>query len=510
MVQKKFTVTKPSQQYLKSIHILQLKSLKDVEINFEGSELTAIMGVNGSGKSTIIHALACCYKPLNSDQKNWKFSEFFIPTTYSQWQGSEFSIKYDYRIGSKEYNDVFTIYKKTSDRWSPKYDRRPSRNIIYIGIDTCVPKIEREKKQSRIEFASTLALKDDISILVKENAGKVMNREYSSYNEIQTKRSRYIGVEHKLDKYSDLSMGAGEQRIFYILSEVFRSPKYSLILIDEIDLLLHTDALKRLLKVIKRRAVDKSLQVVFTTHAQSVTNMDSFINIRHICQTPSKSLCFNETKPDAIFRLTGETNRPLEIFVEDDFAKAIVDWICLESGYSILVSVKEYGACINSFTLIAGILLKGESIENTIIILDGDVYKSDNEKKEKINQVLTGNTRQAEQMRNQAMRQLIQFNLPQGFNPEKYVVELIKTLPDENGNVIKQAALEIECVEDKHNFVDSLVDRLGYSDRRCVGLTSIVDLAAKSSSWNKFIAPIKDWLLLHESLKEVAASKKES
>lgn len=43
-------------------------------------------------------------------------------------------------------------------------------------------------------------------------------------------------------------MGAGEQRVFKILSALYSVPKYSLVLIDEVDLLLHTNALRRLIK----------------------------------------------------------------------------------------------------------------------------------------------------------------------------------------------------------------------------------------------------------------------
>lgn len=132
------------------------------------------MGVNGSGKSTIIHALACCFKPLLSHtRRNWKFSEFFTPTTCSQWQGSEFIIVHDFRIGSKEYIDVPTIYKKASERWSPKYDQRPARHVVYIGIDIGVPRIEEEKQQSHIEFAATTPLADDLSLLIKSKADQV-------------------------------------------------------------------------------------------------------------------------------------------------------------------------------------------------------------------------------------------------------------------------------------------------------------------------------------------------
>lgn len=53
-----------SEQYIESIHFDKLKNLKDLTLNFSDTRLTAIMGVNGAGKSTILHALACCYKPL--------------------------------------------------------------------------------------------------------------------------------------------------------------------------------------------------------------------------------------------------------------------------------------------------------------------------------------------------------------------------------------------------------------------------------------------------------------
>jgi len=51
-------------------------------------------------------------------------------------------------------------------------------------------------------------------------------------------------------------------------------------------------------------------------------------------QTPSKTLFFKETKPDAIHRLTGKQERPLEFFVEDDLARAIVKKVCGELGLS--------------------------------------------------------------------------------------------------------------------------------------------------------------------------------
>ena len=47
---------------LKSVFFKNLKGLRDIKICFSDT-LTAIMGVNGVGKTTVIHALACAYQP---------------------------------------------------------------------------------------------------------------------------------------------------------------------------------------------------------------------------------------------------------------------------------------------------------------------------------------------------------------------------------------------------------------------------------------------------------------
>jgi ABC-type hemin transport system ATPase subunit len=64
-----------SQQKLISIKVTKLKNLIDLEIDFSGSPVTAILGPNGNGKSTVLHALACAYQPMEMGE-NHKFSNF--------------------------------------------------------------------------------------------------------------------------------------------------------------------------------------------------------------------------------------------------------------------------------------------------------------------------------------------------------------------------------------------------------------------------------------------------
>jgi predicted ATP-dependent endonuclease of OLD family len=341
-----------SQQILKKIHIENLKGLIELEIDFTERPLVAILGPNGIGKSTILHAIACINSPVNIPYStvNHRLSAFFTPTTHSIWTGSSFSVYQDYRDGANVTKNHRTHFRKEVGRWAPRYVTRIERYVSFVGIKTCVPTIESETQQSRIQF-NTTPLNDVTSNRVRQLAGSIMNKTYDTYNTHRSGGSKeYIGVSTAGINYSSLSMGAGEQRIFYILSEALKSPNYGMLIIDEIDLLLHQEALFRLMHTLNDIATDKHLQIIFTTHAQSLLELN-FIAVRHLYQTPTTTLCFNQTKPDALQRLTGTQIRPLEIFVEDDLAFALIKKICAGNGMSKYVSIKSFGAAINCFTV---------------------------------------------------------------------------------------------------------------------------------------------------------------
>lgn len=487
-----------SQHQLVKIEIHKLKGLNDVDIDFSEKLLVGILGPNGAGKSTILHALACVNNPvaLPFATINHRLSEFFTPTTHSTWTGSSFDIIQNFREDQNVVNNHRTRFRKKRERWSPRYSTRIERYISYIGIRTCVPKIELETQQGRIRF-NTTPLTDIISNKVRQYAGEIMNRNYDSYNEHKAYGSKqYIGVSVSGMSYSSLSMGAGEQRVFYILGEILKSPNYGLILIDEIDLLLHQDALFRLLGRINQIATEKHLQVVFTTHAQSILSLD-YIAFRHIYQTPTKTLCFNQTKPDALQRLTGHQVRPLEVFVEDDLAQMLVKKICSEASLSKYVSIKTFGAAINCFASVCGAILNDlDNIENMLFVLDGDEYKSETEKKEKIKKILTGTTVENDSQRDFALTKISQFNLPENKRPESYYHSLICQLQDNNLSAeqleIVEVARQISNPGDTHKFFDDIIFRMDFG--REIGLSKLVDILSITNEWENIKSDIKQWV----------------
>lgn len=487
-----------SNQVLKQIEIHQLKGLKDLTIDFTQHPLTAILAPNGMGKSTILHAIACINNPVTAPipTVNHRLSEFFTPTTHSIWTGSSFVVTQDYQNAATISRDVRTHFRKVVGRWAPRYVTRIERYVSYIGIRTCVPMIELETQQARIKF-NTTPLTDAHSVRVRNAAGYVLNKVYNEYNEHKTGWNKsYIGVSVNGISYSSLSMGAGEQRVFFILSEVFRAPNYGLVIIDELDLLLHEDALFRLLEKLNEVARTKHLQIVFTTHAQSILTLD-YIAFRHLYQTPSKTLCFSDTKPDALQRLTGHQLRPLEMFVEDDLAYAIVKKIGSEEGLSKYMSVKKFGAAINCFTTVAGAILNQlDNFQNMLFVLDGDEYSSEDLKTRMIGKVLTGTSEENALQRASALEKITQLILPDGLHPEFYFYNAICELNDGDLTVeqreIVDAARQIGNPGDEHRYFNDIIVRMDFT--REVGLNKLVDLLSITPQWTLISQNIRQWL----------------
>lgn len=391
------------------------------------------------------------------------------------------------------HENIKTTYQKES-RWKPIYARRPKRELFYIGIDKCVPMIELEKKQAKINYA-TNEVNEELFTHILQKASEVLNRVYLKYNIHTASGKDFIGVEIEGLKYSALSMSAREQKVFHILEKIYSAPKNSLILIDELDLLLHDKGLMTLIKVIHARALNKSLQVIFTTHRESVINLSPMVNIRHLLSTPTKTLCFNDTTPDAINRLTGQQPKPLELFVEDDLSGAIISKLASQLSGQRLISIHRFGAATNCFTAVSGLLFNNQDISNSLFVLDGDVYSTQEEKVNCLNKVITGTDALSEDFKTKAIEVIKQYRLPENSKPEPFLHRIIRKLTGpqnaEHQEIIN-AAKEIHVADESHKYIDYIIERLGLG--RSVGLNKIITPVSGTEEWQEYTAEINDWL----------------
>lgn len=489
-----------SQQKLHSLKIDELKGIKNLErIDFDEKCLTAIMGPNGSGKSTILYALLCCYQHDGSAiKKNWQFREFFTPTSHATWSGSSLEMVYSYRDKEVFHPNLVRKYAKTADRWTPKTDRRPYRNVIFIPIKTCVPQIELETYTSYIKYDT--ADHPDSDLILKKMSS-VFGKKYTKINLHNSgSGKKYSGLVHNGVSYSSLAMGAGEQRVLEILSAVYNAKKHSLVLIDEIDLLLHTSALVNLLEILNERAEEKSLQIIFTTHREVVCGMTDIVSVKHIhnIKEPHKTVVLLNTNPDSMRRLTGQQDKDILIFVEDKFSEAIIKCACSELGMMKYIEVTCFGSDQNCFTIAAGLKLSGLLDDSKhLFVLDGDSYQSQDDRLDAIKKTITGTEEGIKDKWQSCLNTIYSYQPDSSINlsPEVQIHQMICELGVEEGDKdfeLYQAFIDFEFSEDTHDYVTQVVDLLGYS--REVGYTKVVELASRSDKWSDYIQQVKSWL----------------
>ena len=472
-------------QTLDKVCIGQLKALKDIELDFNDKKVTAIFGINGCGKSTILHALACLYRPhSNIGEKNY-FTRFFKRENRVTWAGSKLQVGF-----TIDGTAVHRKYEKNGDRWTPRIDKRPQRDVVYVGINSCVPDIEQATitvSKYNMGVEEEVGRKDDII----RSASMIMNYPYEDYVKAACRKRKFKKVARNGQlKYSSLSMGAGEQRLFSLLEILYSMPPYSLLLIDELDLTLHKSALAKLVDEMVRISNNKNLQIVFTTHREELAFRKD-INIRHIWNAAdgSKSFVLNHTTPDCVHRLTGQIEKSLEIYVEDDLAEYISREVVRDKGLLPYTSFHQYGAIENAFVVAAGLDIQEANSENMIFLMDGDKYRTEDERVAQMKKCYSGTEEDKDARRQRALSHIKQYRLPEGEQPEHF---LWKNLKETENDLAVYARDIIEIADDKHAYLYEIQQKSGES--RESFLTRLTGILSQQLFWHDYIKELDDWL----------------
>lgn len=469
------------EQSLDQVTFTQLKGLKNIDINFKDKNVTAIFGINGCGKSTIIHALACLYQPCNPiGEKNY-FTRFFKRENRVTWKGSELCAYFT--IKGEKYSKKS---EKKGDRWTPRIDKRPKRDVVYIGINSCVPDIEQATTTTYIMgVEEDVALRDQIIVA----ASRIMNYPYDNYSKVPFRGKKFQKVARNgALNYSSLAMGAGEQRLFSLLEKLYSMPAYSLLLIDELDLTLHTSALMRLIDEMVTIANKRHIQIVFTTHREELA-FRTDINIRHIWNANGQSFILDRTTPDCLHRLTGKMQKVLEIYVEDDLAEYIARQVVRDKDLLPYTSFHQFGAIENAFIVAAGLDIQEAESDNKVFIMDGDKYRTEDERIKQMNKTYSGNEVGRAERRERALSHIKQFRLPINEQPEHFLWKQLK----ETDNELSRYANElIEVANDKHSYLYDVQQRSGESKESF--LTRLTNILSEEVFWSDYVIELNEWL----------------
>lgn len=366
------------------IELKNIRGIKTLEVSLNLKPgIYAITGKNASGKSSLIASLSAIFYRR-------------ILSSYFQNTPRESYIKYHLE------GDSMIAKKLDETKWD--FDGDLMLNGFYEGSiihgnrfrDANYGALYRANKVKR----ENLTPAEDF---VKENLGIILKNDANHYESLFRLKARdafhffkfrgspYFVIENDGQIISQFSLSTGENLLISLLHSIhFQLIKKSardhyIVLLDEIELALHPQALVRLVKFLGQLSRERNIAIYFSTHSVELIRQISPNNIyyleRHIDNTVE---VINPCYPSYATRnISFFDGYDLLVLVEDHLARTVIEWIQRrhDLNNSKLIHILPSGGWENTLSLHSEILdseLLGFG-KSVISVLDGDIeteYKS--------------------------------------------------------------------------------------------------------------------------------------
>lgn len=304
-------------KYLYKIKLVRVRSFEDQDVTFD-FPVTALIGPNGGGKTTILGAAACAYKEIYPRQ-------FFVRSGNIDDGMQNWKIEYD--LIDREINQKNNI-QRTASFHSSKWSREAlSRSVAVLGVSRTVPATERRELR---KYASKALIVDasritEIGESIPSVVEKILGKDIRGYTHITVDKRGHVsllaGITSSGTHYSEFHFGAGESSIIRMVMKIESMPENSLILIEEIENGLHPVATIRMVEYLIDVAERKKIQAIFTTHSEEALKPLPF---QAVWAAIDGKVVQGKLDISALRSISGEIDARLVIFSEDHFSK---NWV---------------------------------------------------------------------------------------------------------------------------------------------------------------------------------------
>lgn len=328
--------------------------------------IIAIVGENGSGKSTVLQAAAAAYR---SDDRERYASDFWPDTPYERISGA--TLRFSYRQGQ---DSQTKMVRKPSNRWRGNPER-PERRVAYVDLRRIQPVSARVGYTRILKSGVVEGVFSEFDEERLQRLTQIVGKRYSSAGISVTN----AGTDKPIPvlelsglRYSGFHQGAGEIAAAELLAVDY--PRYGLVLIDEIETSLHPRAQRRLIRDLAKIARDRDLQIILTTHSPYVLDeLPPEARIYLMDGADGKTVVTGVSPEFAMTRMDEEQHPECDLYVEDTRAATLVAEILVKADRDLLVRSKliPFGAAS------VGIAL-GQMVANnrfpraSLVFLDGD------------------------------------------------------------------------------------------------------------------------------------------
>ncbi len=408
--------------YVKSVKIVRLKGFEGVEFELKQPGMTFLMGENGIGKSSILHALACSFRPESTGIcQDYRWPSFFMTYGDQNWIGTELEISFSDNTNQTMSRPV----SEKRPRWRPNYDRRKKKDVYYLGIVDRVPHVESEKYTNKYSYTNSIKLSKEVvadcAFILKKDFAELAHAtvdKAATHAEILCVKL-ITGLS-----YTSATMGAGEQAVIKIIEVVRSASKGSLIIVDEPEALLHHLVTKRMMTILVKICKEKKLQMLCSSHWPGLIDQED-VQIYSIGRNIESSslVMINGADKKILQQLLPDTPKKL-LWCEDAVAAAILTVSIRKNGYQSKFKVVLFGSSSNSYSIASHLALSDSQDE--LVVLDGDKDADLDVVDNRIKKVLSGTEVNIDALRNKASSYFAALNPTGSETPEEFLLTSAK------------------------------------------------------------------------------------
>lgn len=323
-------------QFVKRIRLRNVRGFVDETVEFK-APVTALVGTNGGGKSTILGSSALSYK-------NMRPGQFFPKAFLGDESMADWSVEIELVDKNVAVDRTITRTARfTQSKW--RRDDFPERHVQYIEIQRTVPAGELSR------FRKFLAGDPDDYTVSQLNSDTitygtaVLDKNIESYRVVSQNSNpasrMYVGATSTSVGYSQFHFGAGEASVIETIDRIETSPDNSLILIEEVENGLHPVAVRLFVQYLQNAARRKRLQVIFTTHSQDAVNE---LPAEAVWASINKRTWNGKLSIESLRAITGAVPDTHVVYVEDSFVKEWVENAIGRYGHGLAQSTKVFAA----------------------------------------------------------------------------------------------------------------------------------------------------------------------
>lgn len=321
-------------------------------------------------------------RPLKSDNMapmpSTKISTNQLVT---RWKAIDKNVIYlDFRATISAFDKFF--YHSDFHTYPKKDYLRKRSQMLKEIIDNDLKKYQPHKGKKDKLFVNTLLEKSKV-----EAISKILGRKYTNIRLIEhclftNDKAPTIILQSENLKYSEAFAGSGEFAVSILVHKLMDSPDASLILLDEPEVSLHPSAQCKLMEFLSEQALKKKHQIVISTHSSTI--------VKDLPKNAIKLFCLNDkigkvdvlqnVSPEESFFILGDRIEKRTVIVEDRLAKKFVEKALKAGGEALLNSfeVKHVPGGAGSILQTLAVPLCVANVKNVVFLLDGDQSRTDN------------------------------------------------------------------------------------------------------------------------------------